>query len=102
MHFYIKQNSSLPELKFPLTKEIMEKYNITDELMQNAAVTFSMVDNNTGLYVISNVPAKLVINDDSEYFNLDETKYTLAYRFRLKDSKRVGFYSGKFTLDFLN
>lgn len=100
MNFFIKQNSTLPELKFPLTKKMLEKYNITDELMENAAATFSMIDNETGKYVISNAPASIIISDGS-YENLDETKYTLAYRFKRKDSKRIGFYSGKFTLDFL-
>ena len=101
MDFYIKKGDTLPELKFPLTQQLMEKFDITDELMENAAVTFSMVNNDTGLYVISNVPAKIIISD-GEYLNLDETKYSLAYRFKERDSKRIGFYSGKFTLDFLN
>lgn len=101
MDFYIKKGDTLPEIKFPLTQKLMEKYDITDELMEKAAVTFSMVDNETGHYVVSNLPAKIIISD-GEYENLDETKYTLAYRLRERDSKKVGFYSGRFTIDFLD
>ena len=101
MDFFIKKGDTLPEVKFPLTQKLMDKLDITDDLMENAAVTFSMINNETGLYVISNLPAEIIISD-GDYINLNETKYTLSYRFREKDSKKVGFYSGNFTLDFLD
>ena len=102
LDFFIKQNTTLPELKFPLTQTLMEKYNITDDMMENVAVTFSMIDHETGKYKIANAEAKLTIIDISEYEHLDDTKYNLVYCFKEKDTKRTGQYGGKFSLIFLD
>lgn len=99
-NFFIKQNSTLPEIKFALTQHIREKYDITDEMLENVAVTFSMVDEETGLYRIANVPADLDIKKDrSEY--PDEVEYTLSYRMKLSQTKKPGRFRGEFKLDFL-
>jgi len=97
--FFIKQNSTLPEIKYGLTQFIRDKYDITDEMLENVAVTFSMIDTETGIYRIANVEAKLVkVNTDER---LDEAKYYLAYRFKLPQTKKPGNYQGEFVVDFL-
>ena len=100
MNFFIKQHSTLPEVKFPLIQRLREKYDITNEMMENVAVTFSMRDAETGVYKIANVEAKLLVND-GEYEKLDESKYTLAYRLKLNQTAKAGRYVGEFKLDFL-
>ena len=100
MNFYIKKDSTLPELKYPLTQKIREEYDITDDMLENIAVTFSMIDADTGLYRIANVPASIVFNTDRPQFP-DELLYTLVYRFKLSQTSRVGRYNGEFKLDFL-
>lgn len=97
---FIKQHSTLPEVKFPLTQRLMEKYDITDEMMENVAITFSMRNAETGIYKIANVEAKLIIVED-EFQKLDESKYTLAYRFKLKQTSKSGRFEGEFKLDFI-
>ena len=99
-NFFIKKDSTLPELKYPLIQKVREKYDISDMMLENVAVTFSMMDADTGLYRIANVPASLVINTDRPEYP-DEVKYTLVYRFKLKDTKITGRYLGEFKLDFL-
>ena len=100
MTIFIKKNSTLPEVKFPLEQWLMEKLDITDEMMQDVAVTFSMIDANTGNYRIANREAKLLIVENI-YEKLDESVYTLAFRMKLKDTKKDGLYRGEFKLDFL-
>ena len=101
-NIFVKQNSTLPEVKYPLNKDIRERFDITDEMMQNVAVTFSMIDLNTGNFRIANTEAKLIIVDiEEEGEMLDECTYTLAYRFKLKETKRSGVFRGEFKLDFL-
>lgn len=98
--FFIQKNSTLPKLKLPLLQSIREQYDITDEMLDNVAVTFSMKNADTGIYQIANVPADLVINRKrSEY--PDEVEYTLVYKFRLNDTKKSGRFYGEFKLDFL-
>ena len=81
-NFFIKKDSTLPELKYPLTQHTLEQYNITPDMLGNVAVTVSMIDEN-GLYRIANAPANLVINDNRPDFPAEE-KYTLTYKFKLK------------------
>lgn len=99
-NFFIKKDSTLPEIKYPLDEKIMERFDITDEMLTSVGITFSMVDTDTGIYKIANVPANLVINDDRVNYP-DESKYTLAYRLKKNQTKKSGLYNGEFTIDFL-
>lgn len=98
--FYIKKNSTLPKVKFVLTQHIREKYDITEEMLDNVAVTFSMIEEETGIYQIANVPASLNINRNREEYP-DEGEYTLSYKFKLPQTKKTGRFRGEFKLDFL-
>jgi hypothetical protein len=100
-NFFIKTNSTLPELKLPLTQHLREQYDITEEMLENAAVTFSMIEADTGRYRIANFPADLVISND-RVANPDEERYTLKYRFKLHQTSKAGRFLGEFKVDFLN
>ena len=100
MNFFIKKNSTLPVLKYPLTQKVMEKNDITDDMMENVAVTFSMSDPLTGLFKIANLGADLIISNDRDA-ELNEVKYTLAYHFTVANTSKKGHYIGEFKLDFL-
>jgi|GEM_PF-937704 len=100
-NFFIKKDSTLPELKYPLTQHTLEQYGITPDMLENVAVTFSMTDSDTGLYRIANVAANLVINNDKSNFP-SEAQYTLTYKFRLKDTRKVGRFYGEFVVDFIS
>lgn len=100
-NFFIKKNSSYPILKFPLTQKLMEQYDITEDMLENCATTFSMIDSDTGLYRIANVGANLVVNNDKNKFP-DEEKYTLTFKFNKNQTSKGGNYSGEFTIDFLD
>jgi hypothetical protein len=99
-NFIIKRYSTLPELKFPLTQHLREQYDISDDMLDNVAVTFSMIDAGTGIYRIANVPVNLVINRDRVNYP-DEEEYTLTYRFKETQTSKVGRFFGEFKLDFL-
>ena len=99
-NFFIKKDSTLPELTYPLTQHTMEQFNVTPDMLNNVAVTFSMIEANTGLYRIANVPANLVINNARPEYP-DELQYTLTYRFKLPQTSKPGRFYGEFKLDFL-
>ena len=99
-NFFIRKNSTLPKLKYQLTQRVLEKYDITDDMLKNVAITFSMVNQKNNLYKIANVPADLVINRQRPEFP-DEIEYTLSYTFKIKDTKQTGLFRGEFVLDFL-
>lgn len=99
-NFFIKKNATYPELKYPLIQQIREKYDITDDMLENVAVTFSMIDSNTGLYRVANVAADLLINKTPIY--PDDEKFILIYKFKQSDTKKSGVFFGEFVIDFLN
>jgi hypothetical protein len=99
-NFFIKKDSTLPELKYPLTQHMLEQYNITPDMLENIAVTFSMQETNTGIYRVANAAANLVVNNNRPEYP-DEVEYTLTYRFKLLQTAKAGRYEASFTLDFL-
>ena len=99
-NFFIKRNSTYPKLKYPLTQKVREQYDISDDMLKNVAITFSMINAENGLYKIANVPANLDINFDREKYP-DEEQYTLTYTFTLDDTDTGGYYLGEFKVDFL-
>ena len=101
MNFFIKKESTLPLLKYPLKDDIRKKYNITDEMMENVAITFSMFDVNTGKYKIANVPASLILRDYAYLDQYNDYKYTLSYKFTTYQTSKEGMYYGEFCIDFL-
>lgn len=99
-NFFIKKDSTLPVLKFPLTQHTLEQYDITDDMLENVAVTFSMVEADTGLFRIANVAGNLVVNNNRPEYP-DEVQYTLTYKFKLPQTRKAGRFYGEFKLDFL-
>lgn len=100
-NFFIKRDSTLPVLKYPLTQHTMEQYDITSDMLENVAVTFSMIDADTGLYRVTNVAGNLVINSNRPEYP-DEVEYTLTYKFKLPQTRKAGRYQAEFVVDFLD
>ena len=100
MIFFIKKNSSLPLLIYELNDNILNNYNITNDMLENCAVTFSMINSETGIYKVANVPATLNIETPNSNF-IEFKKYNLYYQFRTKDTNKVGNFEAEFVIDFL-
>ena len=100
INFFIKKDSTLPALEYPITQKVMEKYGITKEMLDNVAVTFSMIDADTGLYHIANVPANIEFKRLRPQYP-DDFIYALIYRFKLYQTSKPGRYLGEFVCDFL-
>jgi hypothetical protein len=100
MIFFIRKNSTLPVLKYPLSSRIRKKYGITDEMFENVAVTFSMVNADTGIYKIANTSASIDLNDD-RYSRENQEKFVLQYMFKEYQTNESGRFLGEFAVDFL-
>jgi len=97
--FFIKKNSTLPMLKYPITEWLMEKFDVTEDMLEDCAVTFSMYDVDNDVFKIANKAGQLLLNDDRRKYP-DEEKYTLAYKFSLNDTSKVGRFEAEFKVDF--
>lgn len=100
-NFFIRKNSTLPKIKFPLFQYILEKFDITDDMLESIGVTFSMIEQETGYYKIANSAGNLEINKDVTENPMDE-KYSLTYKFTEDQTSKAGKYLGEFVIDFLN
>jgi hypothetical protein len=98
--FFIKKNSTLPILKFPINEWIMEEYDITEDMFENCAITFSMYDVEDECYRIANKAASLLIQDDLDAYPSND-RYILTYNFLLSETIKPGIYEGEFKVDFL-
>ena len=98
-HFFIKKNSTLPILKMKVVNDGRFDYKKIFDRLENAAVTFSMVDEKGRPRVYNQ--QGLLISVDKINCPEDEEFY-IGYQFKLKDTKKVGCYKAEFRLDFLD
>ena len=103
MDFVIKQNSELPILELRPIKT--SNYNELLELIKNSVVSFSMFDSNDCYKILNEVATINLDTPTNNFINQDDTckefaDFTLQYKFKSKDTSKVGFYSGEFKITF--
>jgi hypothetical protein len=103
MDFVIKQNSELPILELRPIKT--SNYNELLELIKNSVVSFSMIDNNDCYKILNETATINLDTPTNEFINQDDTckefaDFTLQYKFKNKETSKVGFYSGEFKFTF--
>lgn len=96
--FFILKDSVNPKLEMELIDD--GRYSFQQSLinyaLQDSNVTFTMIDEETGIPKISKAKANIVaINSDS-----CEEKYVLQYEWKSKDVNRSGFFKGIFEITF--
>jgi hypothetical protein len=70
-------------------------------MLENVAITFSMINSDTGLFQIANVGADIEYKVLKPLFPND-IEYYLVFKLKTYQTKNVGNYIGEFKLDFLN
>jgi hypothetical protein len=98
--FFIKKDSTFPSLEIPLT-DISERFDITDDMWENCAVTFSMYDTEKKVYRIANKEGQLIVRDRIQQI-IKPYNYFVGYTFETKDTKYSGIYHGEFKIDFFD
>ena len=98
-HFFIKKNSTLPIIKMKVVNDGRYDYKKIFDRLENAAITFSMVDEK-GTPRVYNQQGILI---DVENLTCPECEeFYIGYVFNAKDTKKVGCYKAEFRLDFLD
>lgn len=97
--FFIKKGNNFPLIKFILSEEIMRFYGISEDMLSNVAITFSMINKETGNFVIANEPGEITLLE--EYKNSNNKEYCLSYQLTIDDTQEIGKYEGEFVIDFL-
>lgn len=97
--FYINQNSVLPYLRMELINDGRTDYrksDIINKSLQDATITFSMENTDSGILKISNAPCNIVLAKTDGC----EEKYVIEYRWSERNTREKGNYKGWFTIDF--
>lgn len=101
MNFYIKQGSTLNNLKMELIQDGRNDYHNFYDLLQNADITFTMIDEISGNKKISCRPCELV----KKLSNCDEIipeEYYIVYKWRSIDTNKKGRFTGEFNINLLD
>lgn len=102
MEFFINQNSNLPPLKMELVNDGRNDFRKFFEKIQNATIKFSMYDVKNNVKIIANSPAEIELKCESCGIGGDEPEYYITYKWRDRDTKKVGKFNGEFIIEFLD
>ena len=97
--FYINNNSTLPVLRMELINDGRYDFyrsDVINKALQDAVITFSMKNVDSGLWKISNASCNLMLEDS----NGCEDRYLIEYQWKPRDTKEPGIYQGFFTISF--
>ena len=95
--FIINKNATLPLLRLELNNDGRSEYWKAYLALQGASgVTFSMWNQETGIYKIANEPAEIVYD---EYSGCEE-RYVIQYKWKERDTNESGRYIGQFKITF--
>ena len=96
MKFFIKQNSELPILKMELINDGRNNYQKFNYSIQDATITFSMVNVDTGIIKVANAPCYI----KRKYPEGCSDEYLICYNWKKRDTKEKGTYEGTFNIHF--
>lgn len=102
MDFYINKGATLPMVILELIQDGRNDYKKFHEKVQNADITFTMADIETGIKKIGCKPATCLCKTCEGNNDCDEEQYYVAYQFTEKETNKAGTYVGTFTIDFLD
>ena len=98
MDFFIKKNATLPLLKMQVVQDGRSDYQGFMESLADATISFTMINEATGIPKIVSRPAYIV-----ELIVLDPNalpEYYVYYRFTKRDTNTVGRYVGQFLIKY--
>ena len=96
MYFYIKQNSTLPILRMELIEDGRHTYNKFHECIQNADITFTMVNVDTNVTKVAKNKAYIKLREDDDCTE----QYLICYDWKKHDTKECGTFKGTFEITF--
>lgn len=98
-NFYIRKNSELPILQMKVVNDGRNDYKKIFEGLENAAITFSMINVESGRYKVFNKQALIIpVEDDA----CGDVEYYIGYKFSKSETNMAGTFKAEFKIDFFN
>lgn len=98
-HFFIKKNSELPILQMKVINDGRNDYKKIFDNLENAAITFSMMNVESNRYKVFNKQALIIPVLNESY---GDTEYYIGYKFSKNETNTAGTFKGEFKIDFLD
>lgn len=95
-YFYIRQNSVLPQLRIELIDDGRHTFNKFHDMIQNAEITFTMVNADTNVTKIAKAPCYIKRKESEGCVE----EYVICYDWKKRDTKEVGTFKGFFEITF--
>ena len=96
--FNINKDATLPYLEIEPVMNGRNTFRKLYEALQNADISFSMKNIDTGIWKIANAQANIVNSTEQGC----EDRFKIQYRWKTRDTKEAGRYLAKFKIKFLN
>ncbi len=94
--FYINTNSVLPTLRMELIYDGRSDFHKFWDAIQNAEITFTMINIETGVTKVANAPAYIKLRENTSCIE----EYVICYDWKKRDTKEKGMYKGIFSINF--
>jgi len=96
--FFIRQHSVNPVLEMELINDGRYDFqkSLINDVLQDSDVTFSMVEEETGLLKVAKAPCNIVLADEESC----QERYILQYKWDKKDVSKEGVFKGWFEINF--
>ena len=96
--FNINKDATLPYLEIEPVMNGRNTFRKLYEALQNADISFSMKNIDTGIWKIANAQANIVNSTEQGC----EDRFKMQYRWKTRDTKEAGRYLAQFKIKFLN
>lgn len=96
--FNINKDATLPYLEIEPVMNGRNTFRKLYEALQNADISFSMKNIDTGIWKIANAQANIVNSTEQGC----EDRFKIQYRWKTRDTKEAGRYLAQFKIKFLN
>jgi hypothetical protein len=94
--FYIKEGATLPILRMELIDDGLSDFRKFHQAIQNAEITFTMVNDDTGVTKIAHAPAYIKLRESNTCFE----EYLVCYNWKKRDTNEIGNFTGTFEITF--
>ncbi len=94
--FYINKDSLLPVLRMELIKDGRYNFRNMYYMIQNADISFSMMNVNTGEYKVLNAPCYIVEKDNKSC----EEEFVIVHEWKKREINEKGTFQGTFEIIF--
>lgn len=95
-YFYINQNSLLPRLQLECISDGRNTYNHLNELIQNSEITFTMVNEKTGVTKVAKAPCYLQKKETSACTE----EFIICHDWKPREVNEKGTFVGKVNIEF--